>query len=260
MEVLKKRKEYIHLIYLVGFIVALHTALPSYINSTFLGTFASEQMVGLVFSLGSLIGIFGFALMPSMLQRFGNFYTTVSFSVLASILTFILALSNVPALVIGAFILYSAIINLIWFNFDLLLESFSENSTTGQIRGLYLTATNIAWVISPSIAGFLLGSGTEYGKVYITSAVLVLIALPIFASKFSEYHDPNYNHPPFWKTLQKIFSSKEIAPVFMTTFLLRFFYAWMVIYTPIYLNQHLGIPWGTVGLIFTIMLLPFISS
>jgi len=32
----------------------------------------------------------------------------------------------------------------------------------------------------------------------------------------------------------------------------------MVIYTPIYLNQHLGIDWTQIGMIFTIMLLPFI--
>jgi len=32
----------------------------------------------------------------------------------------------------------------------------------------------------------------------------------------------------------------------------------MVIYTPLYLHSHLGISWQSIGLIFTIMLLPFV--
>ena len=32
----------------------------------------------------------------------------------------------------------------------------------------------------------------------------------------------------------------------------------MVIYTPIYLHEHIGLPWSDIGIIFTIMLLPFV--
>jgi len=31
----------------------------------------------------------------------------------------------------------------------------------------------------------------------------------------------------------------------------------MVIYTPIYLHEHIGLPWVTIGIVFTVMLLPF---
>lgn len=40
-------------------------------------------------------------------------------------------------------------------------------------------------------------------------------------------------------------------------FILSFFFALMVIYTPIYLRE-LGMTWADIGIIFTIMLLPFV--
>ncbi|MBU1728013.1 MFS transporter, partial [Patescibacteria group bacterium] len=38
----------------------------------------------------------------------------------------------------------------------------------------------------------------------------------------------------------------------------KFFYAWMVIYTPIYLHEYLGFGWEKIGIIFSIMLIPFV--
>src|SRR5574343_531078 len=41
-------------------------------------------------------------------------------------------------------------------------------------------------------------------------------------------------------------------------FILQFFYAWMVVYTPIYLYEHMRFTWDSIGVIFTIMLAPFV--
>ena len=43
----------------------------------------------------------------------------------------------------------------------------------------------------------------------------------------------------------------------MAQFILRFFFAWMVIYMPIYLHVHIGFSWSEIGIMFAIMLLPF---
>ena len=40
--------------------------------------------------------------------------------------------------------------------------------------------------------------------------------------------------------------------------MLNFFFSWSVIYIPIYLHQHIGFDWTTLGIMFTIMLLPFL--
>ena len=44
----------------------------------------------------------------------------------------------------------------------------------------------------------------------------------------------------------------------MANLLLQIFYCWMTIYTPIYLHTNLGLSWAAVGVIFGIMLLPFV--
>lgn len=46
--------------------------------------------------------------------------------------------------------------------------------------------------------------------------------------------------------------------IFMVSFLLQFFYAWMVIYTPIYLHENIGFSWEIIGIIFSVMLVPFV--
>ena len=60
------------------------------------------------------------------------------------------------------------------------------------------------------------------------------------------------------RTLLQVFKNRDIRSIFVTQFLLRFFYSWMVIYTPIYLYQHIGFNWSTIGVIFFIMILPFV--
>ncbi len=40
-------------------------------------------------------------------------------------------------------------------------------------------------------------------------------------------------------------------------FLLHFFYSWMVVFSPLYLHEVLGVSWSHIGIMFTIMLLPF---
>jgi MFS family permease len=52
--------------------------------------------------------------------------------------------------------------------------------------------------------------------------------------------------------------NKDLLNVFNAHFLLQIFYAYMVVYMPIYLSKYIGFDWTQIGLMFTIMLLPFI--
>jgi len=70
--------------------------------------------------------------------------------------------------------------------------------------------------------------------------------------------DPKYDKAFAWQSFKKFFSNKNLARSYKINFLLQFFYAWMVIYTPLYLFAHLGFDWKEIGIIFTIMLLPFV--
>ena len=80
-------------VYVSSFLFAFHAALLAYIESSFLGTFLSETVVGTVFALSSVAAIVGLIAMPSLLNRYGNyriFYSLIlieilSLAILASI-------------------------------------------------------------------------------------------------------------------------------------------------------------------------------
>ena len=250
----KARKR--HWLYLLGFLLALHTALPGYIHSTFIGEFSSEKLAGIVFTLSAILSIFLFIQMPRILSRFGEYLTSVVLIIATAVLVALFVVIDSAWILLPAMIVFLALLRLIWLNLDLMLERFSSDKDTGTIRGIYLTIVNLAWLVAPAAAGLIL-AGTNYERLYLVALVLLLITLPIFVLNFKHYRDPEYKHPPFWKTLKTVLKSGDINRIFMVSFLLRFFYSWMVIYTPIYLNQTIGFDWQAIGFIFTIMLLPF---
>jgi len=253
---LKKIKNKFSIIYLIGFLFALNIAIPTYINSTFLGNFVPEKVIGIFYTAGSLLTIFLLIWIPIILRKIGNYKITLSL-LLTSILTLlILAFANNSVVITSVFIIHLAITAIILFNFDIFLENFSDNGNTGSIRGGYLSIKNVAWVISPLITGFILTNG-DYWKIYSISAILLIPIIYLLYKNFRDFKDPEYEKIFFWDALTLIWTRKNLYKIFISNFLLRFFYSWMVIYTPIYLHEHIGFSWGTIGIIFTIMLLPF---
>lgn len=73
-----------------------------------------------------------------------------------------------------------------------------------------------------------------------------------------KFKDPKYETPNIIKTLEKLRAQKNIQRIFAAHFFMRFFFTWMVIYMPIYLHEHIGFSWSELGIMFTIMLLPFV--
>ena len=122
-----------------------------------------------------------------------------------------------------------------------------------------MTVINGAWVFSPLLAGFILSDG-DYWKIYLAGAILILPALFLLRGGFKKFSDPTYKNIAIWSTLKNIWRQRDLFRIFSVSFLLGFFYTWMIIYTPIYLHDHLGFSWQTIGLIFTIMLLPFVLT
>ena len=46
--------------------------------------------------------------------------------------------------------------------------------------------------------------------------------------------------------------------VYIIDILIQAFYALMIIYTPIYLHNYIGFDWTTIGILFSVMLIPFV--
>ncbi|KKS44286.1 MAG: Major facilitator superfamily [candidate division CPR1 bacterium GW2011_GWA2_42_17] len=255
----KGRQSSVFVIYLLGFLFTLHGALPAYINSTFLSHFTTERFVGIIYTVSAILSVGAFVLIPKLLRKFGNYRTMFGLLIIDFIsLLNLIWIQNV-FIVSVSFIASFVAIAIIGFNLDVFLESFSKDAVTGKIRGTLLSTSNIAWIIAPLIGSFIL-TNSDYWKIFLAA---VLILLPVFfllGNNLKNFKDPEYKHIPIRNATREIIKDKNIRGVFIVSFLLQFFYSWMVIYTPIYLYTYLGFSWQEIGVMFSIMLLPFVLT
>jgi MFS family permease len=255
----KSKKALTILIYLASFLYSFHYALPVYINSSFIGGFLpTEAAIGLLFALSAVFSTVITYFTPHILRRYGNYRATL-FSMLAIIVSVVgLSASTNPLWVILFFIAYQVLIGVIFIFLDVFVESFTEYSHAGGIRAMFMTVLNVAVAIAPLMAGLML-TDHNYWTVYLVSAVVMLFGAIIIGLNFKDYVDPPYTVSSLKETWAIIRKNRDIYSIIYLHFLLAFFYAWMVVYTPIYLNLHMGIPmYAILGIIIPISLSPFI--
>src|SRR3989344_7505565 len=61
------------IIYLAGFLFSLSVALMSYINSSFLSSFVGEKLVGIIYTIGSIISILALLIAPQIFRKIGGY-------------------------------------------------------------------------------------------------------------------------------------------------------------------------------------------
>ncbi len=244
-------------LFLSTIFISLHYALIIYVNSSFLSKFFSENQVSYLYIIGSIINTILLLNASKVLEKIGIYKFTIYAVVIEFIATFGLFISLSPFLVGLYFLTHLITISLLLFSFDILVEDFTkDNSKTGSIRATYLTITNITIFVSPILVAFLLVNNV-YSNVYIISAVL-LIPLYYMIKRLKDVHIAKINHIRLRETTMEYIKSKDLYNVFVTQFLLQLFYAFMIVYTPIYMSQFIGFSWSEIGIIFTVMLLPFV--
>jgi MFS family permease len=59
-------------------------------------------------------------------------------------------------------------------------------------------------------------------------------------------------------TLRHIVRNRDLAAVTVGNLVLYLFYVWAPLYVPVYLHDVLGFPWTSLGLIFSVMLIPYV--
>jgi len=244
-------------IYASNIFLSFHYCLMVYINSSFLSGFFKDSQVSIIYMLGSIFNIILLLTIPKVLNKIGNYKLTLYAIAIEFISIAGLIFTTSPFLIALYFILHVAIGPVILFNLDVFLESESPDETkTGGVRGTYLTLTNATLVLSPSIVGLILTRGTYY-SVYIFSLLFVIPLFILIRKYFKNYVDQPIAHINIRDTLTTYLQNRNLSHIFYSHFTLQLFYAFMVIYTPIYLSQYIGFSWSEIGLMFTIMLLPF---
>lgn len=249
-----------HIIYtiaIIGFIYALHVVLPMYSNSSFLSQFGTERTISLVYMIGGAVSIFAFLIAPTFIRRFGNYKTTVSLICFQVLLFIGILFSNSEYFVYTFFILQTAVVAIIGLNLDIFLEVYTDSVHIGKVRGLYTASLNASWLIAPLIGSMLIGTGNNYRNTFFAALLMLLPFLYMVFRNFSRFVDPNYTHLSPWQLIKHIGGNRNWIRLFTANIILQIFYSWMVVYSPLYLNQKMGFSWFDIGIILTIMLLPF---
>ena len=256
-----KSKHHLRLLaYAAGFCLSLSTAIGAYIHSSFIAQFVGEQKVGLVYSVAAACSLIASWQGLRLLRRYGNVRSLIilgcgNFLALAGAVIF-----NQSVTGVGFIATHMVLSFLVAINLDVYLEELSDDRTTGRIRGLFLTANNLAWLCSPLLASQLTAK-LGFQAVFLMAALALVPFLYIASRHLRDVVQRETEHLSLINGLKRVFdaSNRDLRLILVIDFLLNFFYAVMIIYMPIYLHEHIGLAWTQIGLIFTIMLIPFVA-
>jgi len=239
-----------------AFLFSLQNAGTVYINSSFASLFINEQLVGLLYTIAACLALVGTHALPRIITP--KSARSLLLYVLLATVVILLGLSTVtsPILFAVLFVLYFAANTFSYYCFDILIEALTTTAIAGRIRGAFLTAMNIGYMLAPLGSGIIVQHFSYRSLYAIVAIVLVAVcALIITTPKVTGTRTEPRESLSVYRTF---FKNRNLRGVFITNFLLQFFYAWMVIYTPIYLHEQLHISWQTLGLIFSITLSAFV--
>ncbi len=250
-------KEPLSRIYILSFFFTLCISLTAYVNSSYLATSFSETTISILFIIEAVFAIVLLDTVPTLIKHIGNkntFFIASFFSVLG---LFLLHGNVSPVSMAIGFILFLAANTVILFSIDVFIKHYSPVTAMGKSRGLFLLVINTAWIVSPFLSWWIIGN-KGFLTLY-TLAALILSGVCVFAlGNVSNFSEASYSHRSFFKSTKEVWARFDLRVIIIVQFFLQLFYAWMIVYTPLYLISIRGFSYASLGIVFSIMLLPFI--
>ena len=245
-------------VYWGGFLLTTHYALVAYINSSLLGQFVSNNALDVLYIVGSILSIIFLSLAPFFLRRYGSLVILLFFVALEMLAVFGLGVADLKFLIIALFIIHISVDSTLYLCLDVNLEKETKiEGTTGGKRGVFLTAQNIGWILSPLALIFLV-TQDAFSRIYLLSAITLIPLFILVVLFFKNIKETGMSDSRIIPALRSLRGKRDQAKIILANFMLNFFYAWMVIYLPLLLSKEMGFSWPKIGAIFVIMLLPFL--
>jgi len=248
-----------HALYLINFLFSLHVALLSYYLSTFLVHRGfPNSFIGILFAVGSMIALIAIAYAPRALKTYGN-YTNLLALGLLEILAFVsLIYAKNLLLIFFLFLIIFVVPTLIAYSLDIFLKGSSNDThDTGGIRGIFLTVANVAWIGAPLVGGILV-AGEHFERLFFVSILIFIPFIFLSSRQLHHFRDPKYEKLNVTKFMGTLRRDVNLRNIFLSQFLLRFFFSIMVIYFPLYIHEVLLMPLSSIGTIIAIATLAYV--
>lgn len=249
-------KNKIHLISLIAFLMGFGQALITYVLSSYFKTISGTENVGPFYIISYAVVLLTLLNWHKVIRRLGKarVFLLAVLAKVAIVVALVFVPPSYPALAILMLYLVSGALE--WTSLDIILESYSKDNLSGRIRGIHLTIFNAGFLLGPFISTRILD---QYSFQGVFLALLVLNAVVLI---FSMVGLSNINHGykrelNVKEIIAKVWKRKNILRIFYISTALEIFFAILVIYTPIYLLD-LGYGWDDIGIIFSVMLVPFV--
>jgi MFS family permease len=249
-------KNKVRLIGFLSFILGFLDAFLIYILSAYFSLATGSDNVGVFYFVaysGLLLSLFYLQPLIRHIGKARALYLMLCVAILAGAF-----LTRLPITWLGVFIVlvFMTAKQLIWVVLDIMLESFSKDQISGRIRGFYLTVMNAGLLLAPFLSTMTL-TRFHYEGVFF---VLILGYMAVFLIALIGFRNDNavfQGKIKLRQTFARMARQKNLFHIYHISFAMDFFYAMMIVYTPLYLRS-LDFSWNEIGIIFTIMLIPFV--
>jgi len=249
-------KQKIRLVSFISFLLGFLDAFFIYVLSNYFSEISHSDNVGIFYLVayaGVLLSLFYFQPLVRLIGRARTLYLSLGMSICAAA---ILTGASSLLVSVGAALVLVIATNITWVALDILLESFSQDKVSGSIRGLYLTIMNTGLLLAPFLSLKTLNI-FHYEGIFVTLVVGYTVVFVIALLGFRQDNKVFQQKLRLRFTIRKMFQEKNLLRIYHVSFAMEFFYALMIIYTPLYLRS-LNFSWDEIGIIFTVMLLPFV--
>lgn len=247
----------IFLVYFLFFVFGFCVSLVTYVTSGFFEQAWNEVNVGVLFLIPSIFDLLALFFLHRLVRKYGTSASLIFF--LCTHIIFLAALIGFGISKTGAVFMmgYLLVLTLIYAVLDVVLESFSTDQRSGRIRGMYLTFGNVGFLFGPVISTNIL---ELWGYPALFLLILVLTFFVFCMALFglrqeNKFYSEHMSARKIWFSVK---NERDIFSIYLISVTLEFFYAIMVIYTPLYLLSTQGMSWSEIGFIFFFMLIPFV--
>lgn len=249
---------YTKILYFAYFFFSWGIGFTVYSNSSVIESINGRESIGLIYGISAALSlVLSTWVTPNVIKFLGNRKTAGLAIILELIAILGIRFVTEPRMFAISFILFLAAQILISFNFDIFFEHNTQKDNSGKARGTVVALQHVGRMLGPIIAAVLtvrVGIRVPYDFSFIL--MIITGILLYFATK--NFKDKIYVPISFIKSFKIILKRPDIYKPLTSLLLLQIFYALMVTFVPVYLFDVKNIPKESLGVLFTIMLTPFV--